>query len=104
MKTTLPEAITTQEQAEEFLTALWENNEVFHPEDNAHQVVWDTIPEGDRPTPSECDQLNKLMNDIYDLDGNNGDHANPIFCPCEFLLELDEEQERRNKLARPTEF
>lgn len=29
------------------------------------------------------------MGDIYMLEGNNGDHANPVFCPCEFIMELN---------------
>lgn len=96
MKTQLPEQITTQEEAETFLTQLWENKEVFHPEDSAHDVIWSTIPKEQQPTPKECERLNDLMADIY----NNV----PELDPCGFLLDLDEEEERRMKLARPTEF
>jgi hypothetical protein len=82
MKTTLPAAINTIGEAENFLTSLHNNNEAFHPEDDATDLV------GDLFTQSEGEQLNKLMNDIYNLEGNNGNHATPIFDPCEFLLSL----------------
>lgn len=84
MKTTLPAAITTRAEAEQFLQSLIDNNETYHPEDNAHDIIWD-MPEDQKPTPAEADQLNKLMEDIYNLDGNNGNHASPKFDPCEYL-------------------
>lgn len=81
MKTVLPENITTIAQAEEFLKALYINGESFHPEDDAHDVLWAV-----EPTSAECDQLNKLMEDIYALPGN--------FDPCEYILHLDPEYSR----------
>lgn len=87
MKTILPVAITTPEEAKAFLTALSDNGEVFHPEDDAHDIVWNVCP---APTTEEADLLNKLMNDIYNLPGNDGRHIAPmIFDPCEHLLDLD---------------
>lgn len=85
LKTRLPEAIKTQEQAEAFLKELSDNKEVFHPEDDATDIEFDGIV----VTQRQRLQLNKLMNDIYNIDGNNGDHANPKFDPCEFIIKLN---------------
>ncbi len=75
MKTFLPEQITTEQQAREFLSELASNNEDFHPEDDAHTILWNVSP---APTFDEREKLNKLMQDIY---------TNlPGFDPCEFLL------------------
>jgi len=101
MKTKLPEAIKTIEEAENFLSALHENGESFHPEDDAHDIIWNSIPEEHKPTKAECDQLNKLMTDIYEIDGND---VNTGFDPCGYLLDLIGEEERRDKLARPSEY
>lgn len=88
--TVLPTAINTVIEAKEFLTALANNNESYHPEDDAHEVgspfngVFHRLFE-----PAECDQLNKLIEDIYNLPGNDGRHCgNMIFDPCEFLLSI----------------
>lgn len=63
------------------------NSEAFHPEDDAHDILWDLE---NVPTYEECEQLNKLMDDIYNLPGNDGKHDNSIaFCPCGFLLDLN---------------
>ena len=88
MKTQLPKEITTIEQAKDFLTDLYNNNETYHPEDDAHDILWETF----NPSYEERDQLNKLMDEIYDLDGNNGDHKNPKFDPCEFLMNLIQDE------------
>lgn len=77
MKTHLPESIQTVCQAEQFLRELNNNSEVFHPEDNAHDIVWQSAP----PTPDEADRLNRLMDDIYELSN---------FDPCEYLLTLNQ--------------
>lgn len=78
MKTTIPSAITTQAEAEIFLTNLCINGENFHPEDDAHDIEFLNLDEEERPTVEQCDQLNKLMDDIYNLPGD--------FCPCAFIL------------------
>ena len=75
MRTKLPESITTVKQAEKFLTELDSNGESFHPEDDAHDIVWHNT----EVSPKECDKLNKLMDDIHKISGFN---------PCEFLLKL----------------
>lgn len=77
MKTVLPVAITTIEQAKAYLTDLYNNGEAYHPEDNAHSIAW-SLPV--QPTTDEREQLNKLMNDIYALKRID---------PCEFILDLD---------------
>jgi len=75
MKTQLPAEIKTIEAAQFFLTELLENEELFHPEHDAHDIVWT----GEIPSSSERDQLNKLMDDIYQLED---------FDPCGFLIKL----------------
>lgn len=93
MKTNLNRTISTQEEAEAFLSELHENNEVFNPDDSAHDVIWETCPQ---PSAEECDKLNVLMNDCLNVgDGEFDVHG--------YLLDLDEEEERRMRLARPNE-
>lgn len=88
MKTQLPEAINTIDEAKQFLTALRNNNESYCPEDDAREIVWETC---EAPTPEECKKLNKLMGDIYKLEGNKGvPAAEYAFCPCGFLIGLDD--------------
>lgn len=87
MKTKLPDSITTVAEAKKLLADLIENNECFHPEDDAHGIMWDTA----KASHVECDQLNKLMEDIYNLPGNDGRHIEPmIFDPCEFIMSQSE--------------
>lgn len=89
MKTALPEAINSIAEAEAFLTALYNNGESFHPEDDANGVIW-YLPKQTKPTREEANRLNKLMNDIYALPGNDGRHSEPLaFDPCGWLLKLD---------------
>ena len=75
MKTKLPKRINTISEAKAFLTALHNNGEAFHPDDDAHDIVWNTST----PTNQELDLLNTLMGDILNLNG---------FDPYEFLLNL----------------
>lgn len=89
MKTTLPATIRTVDEANIFLTELYNNGESFHPNDDATALV------GDSFTLKEGLHLNQLMSDIYDLPGNDGDLANLAFDPCEFLLNLDPECVKR---------
>jgi hypothetical protein len=80
MKTKLPNSISTVEEAKVFLAELVENNEEYHPEDDATKVYFDYLPKEDRPTQNECLLLNRLMDDIYKL-------TEP-FDPCEYILQL----------------
>jgi len=90
MKTNLNRTISTQDDAELFLNELHENNEVFNPDDNAHGVLWQTC----NPTDLEKEELNRLMAQVWAVSNEN-------FDPHEYLLGLDEEEERRMNLARP---
>ena len=85
MKTKLPLSISTVDEAKTFLLELCKNNEQYHPEDDAHDLEWVTIPPANIPTIEECDQLNKLMQDIYNLKGNENVHS-MIIDPCEVIL------------------
>ena len=92
MKTILPKRIHTKEQAISFLTELHKNGEHYHPEDNAHMICWNLATKErpyENPTRYERDQLNQLMEDIYNLDGNKGMGVNIAFDPCELLNNLD---------------
>ena len=86
MKTKIPDSIKTIEESKTFLTDLYNNGESFHPEDDANDCI------GHIATLEEGNKINDLMADIYNLPGNDGKHDNSIiFCPCEFLLNLDPE-------------
>lgn len=89
MKFVLPEKIETVEQAEDYLRLLHSNSMSYHPEDDAREIEWD-MPDNERPTTKECKKMNKLMEQIYNLPGNEN-VENMIFDPCGFLLELDDQ-------------
>lgn len=84
MKTKLPQSINTIDEAKNFLTNLSNNGESYHPEDDATDLA------GDIFTKEEGEKLNSLMNDIYNLEGNNS-ASDMVFDPCEFILNLDPE-------------
>lgn len=92
MTTLLPESIKTIEEAKIFLTTLYFNGESFHPEDDANDCL-----EG-IATKEEGDKLNSLMEDIYNLEGNDGRHTDLMFDPCEWLIDLhqDPKESTRN--------
>lgn len=81
MKTILPENIKLIQDAEKFLTDLHNNGESYHPEDNAEDCL-------ENITEDEAKHLNRLMNEIYLLPGNEH-YQNMVFDPCQFILELD---------------
>lgn len=92
MKTNLPASINTVAEAKAFLKELHSKGEAYHCEDDAHeQEPWHGMPDGEpRPTPEQCDQLNKLMEDIYNLPGNDGRHVPPmVFEPCMYVLQIN---------------
>ncbi len=84
MKTILPAAITTVEEAKAFLTELHKNGEAYHPEEDAHYL------HGEPFNKEEAQKLNDLMDEIYALPGNDGRHDNIAFDPCEHLLLLED--------------
>lgn len=79
MKTQLPEKIETVKEAEAFLKALIANNEHFHPEDDASEIITSTGE--DLFDEWEASKINKLMGQIWDL--------NEDFDPCGFILDND---------------
>lgn len=83
MKTNLPTSINTVEEATAYLTELYNNDESYHPESDAHDVIWGTC---EKPTPAECDQLNKLSDDMYNLKEFGGEEGQ--FDPCRILMDL----------------
>ena len=105
MKTKLPTAITTIEEAKAFLKELNSNCEAFHPEDDAEDIGdWLGInDDAESPTAEECKQLNKLLKDIFYLEGNVAPFFETDgykcwdgmkFDPCGYLLDLGHEEER----------
>lgn len=75
MKTTLPTKIETTEEAKKFLTDLHNNKEDFHPEDDAHDIIW--FAGTHIPSKKELDKLNELMEACY-----------KVCDPCEILVNL----------------
>lgn len=84
MKTQLPEAITSVDEATRFITELYNNNESFHPEDDAFDIIWETTEVSD----TEKHQLNKLMNDIYNLPEAWSKDNPEGFDPCAVYMDL----------------
>lgn len=97
MKTTLPVSINTVGEAKAFLAELYTNGESFHPEDDAHDILWNEV----EVSPAEADQLNALMSMIYELPECTPKHDGEIglymdFDPCGYILDIhnaDDEQE-----------
>jgi hypothetical protein len=79
MVTNLSRQIESIEEAKAFLAELIENKEVYHPEDDAHDIEW--FLAGENPTSEECDQLNRLMAKTFEFEG---------FDPCQYVLENSE--------------
>ena len=68
IKTILPDAISTIYEAKVFLKELHKNGESFHPEGRAVELINDS---GEQFfTHDEAAQLDKLMDDIYNLNRN----------------------------------
>ena len=88
MKTTLPKKIESIAHAKKFLSELDKNGESYHPEDNAEECL-------DNITDDEAKQLNRLMNEIYALPGNEH-YQSMAFDPCAFLLHVDKEYKIRS--------
>jgi len=74
MQTEVSKKIKNVEDAVVFLIELHKNNEGFHPDDDAHDIVWSTVA----PTIYEKDELNKRM-----------DECRKFIDPCAVLVELD---------------
>lgn len=87
MKTNLPTSITTVEEAKAFLTELHTNGEAFHPEDDATDIEWN-MADLDKPNFLECEHLNKLTCEIYNLPEVANYPDETAFDPCAFLAYL----------------
>lgn len=90
MKIGLPTEIKTIEAAKEYLALLHLNNLAYHCEDDATDIHWSVELE-EQPTHEEAQQMNKLMDDIYELlpPFENTQSNSNDFDPCGFLLDLD---------------
>lgn len=78
MKTKLPEEIKTDKQAKDFLLELISNDEVYHPEDDAGDIINFKTKEN-LFTEKEALLLNRLMGQIYALNS---------FDPCGFIIDV----------------
>lgn len=95
MKTPIPNAITSIEEAKAWLKALHSNNEEYHPEDDAHDIINGRTGQP-LCTKEEADKLNALMGQIYAMltvsrDGDGVITLSP-FDPCGYLIDLDKAQ------------
>jgi hypothetical protein len=89
IKTVLPTAINTIDEAKKFFAELYANNEAFHPDDDANDIIDGRTSSYDRIhgytgknlfTAEEATQVNKLMEDIFNLEN---------FDPYQCLMLLD---------------
>lgn len=78
MKTNINITISNSEEAKNFLTELYNNNEAYHPEDSAQNII-DYKTGENIFTNIEAFHLDELMNSVYE-------HAD--FDPCELLMDL----------------
>jgi hypothetical protein len=74
MKTNLPEQIDSVQEAKDFLKEMVENGEIYHPKEDAFDIVWKSPP----PTEDQMILLNKLMFDIENLEDENFNALNYI--------------------------
>lgn len=76
MKTTLPNQITSELEAKKYLSNLAKNDELYHPDDPAEDI----IDQNGNPlcTPEEAHKLNSLMKQVFE-------HLSD---PCEYILSL----------------
>ena len=66
MKTKLPVKLTTADEAEQFIADLFYNDEFFHLDDDARDIIH--IPTGKRLfTDEESDKLNELLGQAFDI-------------------------------------
>jgi len=67
--------IHREDQAKEFLDKLYEDGFMYHPEDDAHDIIND---KGELFTADEANLLNERMDEIWEI----------LDDPCEYVLEL----------------
>lgn len=76
----LPTEIETVAQAIAFMDILIAEQLVYHPEDDAIDCLSGLI------SKAQARQINKLMDDIWELPGNEDRAVRATFDPCEYLL------------------
>lgn len=84
MKTNLSITISIPEDIEAFFQELEDNNEMFHPEDDAHGIEWGEVV----PTNEEKDKLNELMQQCFNVHDDPCGIAWDIFEKTEFYQML----------------
>ena len=67
--------IHREDQAKGFLDKLYEDGLMYHPEDDAHEIITN---EGELFTADEADLLNERMDEIWGI----------LDDPCEYVLKL----------------
>ena len=72
--------IRGEEQAKEFLDRLYKDGLMYHPEDDAHDIITN---EGELFTADEADLLNERMDEVWGI----------LDDPCEYVLKLISENE-----------
>ena len=80
IKTYFKVHINKENQAKEFLDKLYEDGLMYHPEDDAHEIITN---EGMLFTADEADLLNERMDEIWGI----------LDDPCEYVLKLISENE-----------
>ena len=75
MKTNLGIEIKTISDANKFTLELFNNNELFHFDDNAEDITWFEC----EPTSEEIKQLNNLVNQLFEIEN---------YDPFEFAMSL----------------
>ena len=72
--------IHREDQAKDFLDKLYEDGLMYHPEDDAHDIITN---EGELFTADEADLLNERMDEVWGI----------LDDPCEYVLKLISENE-----------
>jgi len=72
--------IHRENQAKKFLDKLYEDGLMYHPEDDAHEIITN---EGELFTADEADLLNERMDEVFGI----------LDDPCEYVLKLISENE-----------
>ena len=80
IKTYFKVHIHGEKQAKEFLDKLYEDGLMYHPEDDAHEILTN---EGELFTADEADLLNERMDEVWGI----------LDDPCEYVLKLISENE-----------
>ena len=71
--------IHRENQAKKFLDKLYEDGLMYHPEDDAHEILTDN---GELFSADEADLLNERMDEIWGI----------LDDPCEYVLKLISEE------------